>query len=235
MEVKVLELLLRFMDSIFVEDFLKGKIYMKSNKSFSDLEKESNVMGIGDRYEGSFLEYITPDKSNVFIVLSNGSKVPINFERMTVAENSENVLKFPILCSTLLDETDFKEVENNEYSLNEETITDLLRDFSDRTCVAILNIIEFEDRINSALKKVNLRALSGRIKYFNNEYPLSRDEFKDDPRKALFYKRDFYKYQREYRMVIEFIEEDFLILDIGDISDIAFVISDLAKVSLLTK
>ncbi|SIT91600.1 hypothetical protein [Edaphobacillus lindanitolerans] len=214
-------ILIRFMEEKFVEDFMKGHIYMKSNQYFIDLEKELGVEGIGDKYEGAHVEDLIPGKHEVYLT-SGDTKIKIHFTKMRIAQQYENIKKFPILCSLMLTEDDFEHCESeNKWVLRNETYNDFKRDFDNRTAIIIVDFEEFKSRVNRELNNIGVRGWMGKVTYYDSPHPLTVEDFDSDPIKALFYKRKVFEHQREYRIVVEQIESDHVTLDVGDISDIA--------------
>ncbi|MFE4430443.1 hypothetical protein ACFRH9_26000 [Peribacillus butanolivorans] len=125
----------------------------------------------------------------------------------------------------MLDSSDFIKVEEETFCISEETFEDLLRDFKGRKCVFITNAHEYRKRISEELTKRKIDRTMGPVYYFKDKHPLSETEFEDDPRKALRYKRDYFSYQREYRLIINEMVEDSFTLNIGDINNISFIVN----------
>ena len=84
--------------------------------------------------------------------------------------------------------------------------------------VVIKNIPEFMKRIESAVEQKDYRLSRGLVKYYDPD--VFRGSFSDW--KAVFRKRSEYKYQQEYRFIIDtLVTGDWpIVLTVGDIRDI---------------
>lgn len=88
-------------------------------------------------------------------------------------------------------------------------------------CVVILNTSQFIERCRSVIKKLNLNGSLGLVDYFNE-----REFHGNMPSGKLGYqKRNMFSHQREYRIKVDLSrsESGSYLLDVGDLSDIAFI------------
>ncbi|MCU4956909.1 hypothetical protein OB990_11995 [Bacillus cereus] len=73
------------------------------------------------------------------------------------------------------------------------------------------------------MQEKDIHAYRGRVKYFDEhaESPLKEEDYEKDITQAFFYKRIFFKAQKEYRIIISHpVEGDSLTVNLGDISDV---------------
>ncbi|PGS29435.1 hypothetical protein COC55_06520 [Bacillus cereus] len=73
------------------------------------------------------------------------------------------------------------------------------------------------------MQEKDIHAYRGRVKYFDEhaESPLKEEDYEKDITHAFFYKRNFFKAQKEYRIITSHpVEGDSLTVNLGDISDV---------------
>ena len=113
----------------------------------------------------------------------------------------------------------------NAQNLSSDNIGDLRREFriSDKCftlgdhAVVVLNVPEFIRRMTEAARAKNYQMYRKLVEYYNPETAL----FAFRGMESIFLKQDHLSYQREFRFAFDTgIIDDFLCLDIGDLSDI---------------
>jgi hypothetical protein len=214
--------LFKFTQKERVDGILDGKLYMKNLQYFVDKEISSGDMKIGDELEAQ--AKILNTKANFYDVNTN--------ELICTAKASDckfdpGYLKCPVYCmfSFGMQNVRENEISNNKvhvtYSFTDEQKEEL-KGFGDK-CIIIKDSIKFRSRVYEAKKIQNVVGYEDYVKYYtpNNKEHLV-DIFSDNKRFA-FWKRQSYASQCEYRILIDAEVDDFFILDIGDIRDIAEV------------
>jgi len=228
------QILLKFVDSQFTEGTLDGKFYFSRNRYFIDLEENQIDKGIGDKREGNWTRAIDPKEEKFFISTENGETFPLNFEKAVFRQTYEGLKDLPICCFVLLSLKEDFEVyeEENKIFLKPEIEEKLIEQFENRDLIVITDAGELFNRFSTACEKENLNRMRGKVTYYDDEveqHPLSQEEFDKDPAKALFYKRKFFEFQKEYRLVIKNNHQSDRILDIGNVRDIAYNLGKVAK------
>jgi hypothetical protein len=219
-------ILLKFVEPQFSESTLEGGLFFKQNDHFIELENKQLQEGIGDKHEGKWSRVLKPGTTRVFVTNENGKEIPITLGKGVFRETYSNLKKLPICCFVLLNlEKDFDiDWEDGSVSIKKELHDELRKQFVGRHMILFNDINEFLSKVETAFKKDDLAYMMSKVTYYddeNEEHPLSETEFNEKPYKSLFYKRKFFKNQKEYRIIVNKIDGDF-ILNIGDIKDIAF-------------
>ena len=241
-------MLFRCLPKRYALDFIKGKIKFGQPDNWIKEEEKGNK-GRGDLLEGVMFS-TTLDDNTSFI---NNIKSNVNFENFS----SNNLLYFRnkhvrdlyCLCLYSLNDNVFtnKEIDrfgeehmiakvsydyflSFSYNSTKENYFEL--DENDRqTVIFISNPKEFSKRIRSFFKKFDVSEndiLIYPVNYIDLKIPFFIDVLSP---LELFVKDQYYKYQSEYRVVINSINLDLInylkenngVIDIGDISDIAYI------------
>lgn len=196
-------LLVRIQKTEYIDQFKNGHIYMSKLETF--LKDENS--GIGDDYEGLLGIYdsgiLTVDGVEIgeaknIIVRVCGNIPVLCFMNVTMQE-SENGYRY-IIPKKYLDE--FAHDENEDYSL------------------IIIDKQKFKDRIKEYNEKSGMGFYFNKVSYADKFEPLQNGEFY----KAAYRKRTSYKHQNEYRMIAFQDVDDCFVFDIGDLSDISYVL-----------
>ncbi|MBH0358163.1 hypothetical protein U9R71_21145 [Bacillus toyonensis] len=215
-------MLIKFFRPEHVQMFLDGNLYFRNTGYFIDLEETLGEKGIGDKYEGSFFRVLNPEKHLMYIELKNGKKIKMNFDRGYTTERYEAAREFQLTCFTRIPEEDMECVDEGVEKIKDEVITNLAKEFPDRIPVLITNEIEFFDRVSTALREKGVHALHSHVKYFDEHIgsPLKEEDYEKDITQAFFYKRNFFKEQKEYRIITSHpVEGDSLTVNLGDLSN----------------
>ncbi|EJS54404.1 hypothetical protein IC9_01737 [Bacillus toyonensis] len=210
--------LIKFLEEKYLNDLLEGNFYMKSFGFFIDLEKKKKNKGQGDKHEGALVR----KKQDTQLVI-NG-KYAINATWFTEVRRYVNVKKMPMFCCTIFKASDFEVVNETDLSvyvkiiLSEQQKNKLLDDFGNKAVRLPKGLM---DRVDVELINLGLNGVSGPVEYIDSDVGNveRKKAFKEFHPDMLFWKDEYFEYQKEYRFVItdKFIEDHF-ILNIGDIS-----------------
>lgn len=216
--------ILKFVREEYHDDFMDGNLFMSKVENYIDLEEEQGDKEIGDKLEGHRVEEIDLNRYEVILTDMNNKRFPIQVSRAVHREIPEDLKKVPIFSFVRLTEDDFdyNEAESN-YRLKDEVLNELKASFPRRIGIVITNLNEFTQKLEEASAYHECNLLYGNVVYYEkeSEYPLSNEDFKQNPIKGLFYKRESYASQREYRIVAETFVEDYMFLNMGSLEGIA--------------
>lgn len=229
-----IKVLLKFVEPQFTNITMNGEFYFARNKYFIDLEEQQLEKGIGDSYEGVWSKLINSKDYQMTIQLENGEEVELPFKKAYFKQSYQDLSKFPICCFVLLSlKNDFLISEDEKkINMKPEIEEKLVEQFQGRNLIYIHNHDEFISRLDKALKDKEIDRMRGLVKYYDNEnesHPLTMDDFNIDPPRTLLYKRKFFEYQKEFRVVLKRPFESDQIINIGNLKDIAW---DLGKVEI---
>ncbi|MED2981286.1 hypothetical protein P4311_07525 [Bacillus thuringiensis] len=228
--------LFKCVEQQFTESTLDGNFYFARNSYFIDLEEQQIDKGIGDKREGVWSEVIDSQTSK-FVITVDGEEVPINFERAVYRQEHEKLKDCPICCFVMLSApNDMKfDEKTGEIKLKSEIEEKLAEQFAGRDLIFLGDFGELITRINKACKKDGLHMLRGVIKYYDDKtesHPLSKEEFEKFPPKALFYKRKFFEFQKEYRFILTQPQDKDILLNVGNIRDISYNLGEIKSKKL---
>ncbi|WP_377887962.1 hypothetical protein [Alkalihalobacillus sp. R86527] len=220
------KILLKFVEPQFTRNTMNGEFYFAKNKYFIDLEEEQFEKGIGDSEEGVWSQLIKSSDYQIFIPLENGEEFELPFEKAYIKHSYSDLSKFPICCFVLLSlKNDFLyNPDENKFYLKPEIEEKLVEQFQGRDLIYIHNHDEFINRIDKILEDKEIGRMRGLVKYFddkNESHPLPMDDFDKDAPRTLLYKRKFFEYQKEFRIVLKRPFETDQIFNIGNMKDIA--------------
>lgn len=223
MEKKTVEngwsMLMKFGSEENLKKLQSGQMYMKNLQYYVDLEKSTYDEDVGDQYDGQMV--IQDVKISMYT--ADTHEFVANLDAPTVSMNL-GYLKCPVFCMFMLDyrnHTDEKingDVVTVRYEFTEEQVS-RMPNFGEYVLV-IKNGNEFVERIKAGLLKAGYGFTRDFVQYygFNNIEHLR--QVQSDNSRIAFWKRQKYDYQQEYRFLIHDFVDDFLSVDIGDISDI---------------
>ncbi|MGY0692491.1 hypothetical protein ACW2QC_06815 [Virgibacillus sp. FSP13] len=228
-------MLIKFFRPEHVKDFMKGKLFFKNTGYFIDLENEQGEKGIGDKYEGAMFRSFNPSREDIYLKLPNGKRIKLNVERAYFTERYEAARQFQLTCFTGFTYEDFMIDESeNTIKLKEKLIEELKGEFPNRVPILITDEEAFFSRVSQRLSDKDIASLHGYVKYFNeySGFPLKHEIYEEDITNAFFYKREFFKSQKEYRIITRHpVEGDSLTLELGDITDIIYNLGNIDNVS----
>ncbi len=202
-----------FNNKDYANDFIGGKIYANKLSYFRKLEETAEA-NRGDSNEG-VLSWLQPDE----IVLEiNGRVIGDLAGPVSVQMNWHGQLN--VFCI-------YAAHNGNLKSLNRENITEFKKQLEipldclklGQYAVVITRANEFLERMKLAIKESGYGYRAGLVEYYD---PMSFNGSFSEA-EAIFKKGREYEHQREYRFAIDtgIVSEVPLILNIGDISDIA--------------
>ena len=218
-------MLMKFGSEENLQKLQAGQLYMKNLKYYVDLEKETEDEAVGDMYDGQMV--LQDVKISMFTVDTN--EFIAQFDAPAASMNL-GYLECPVFCMFMFDYRNHVEERLDgdnltvRYQFTEEQLAKMPT-FGDSVLI-IKNGNEFINRVKKGLLDAGYGFTRDHVQYygFNNIEHLKQVQ-KDNSRIA-FWKRDKYTYQQEYRLLVHDFVDDFLSVDIGDISDI----TDLLKV-----
>lgn len=193
-------------------------IYEKS-KYYVDLEKTTDDEDVGDKYDGQMI--LQDVKISMYTVDTH--EFIAQFDAPSASMNL-GYLDCPVFCMFMFDYRNHVEEhlegENLtvKYQFTEEQLKKM-PNFGDSVLI-IKNGDEFVNRVKKGLLDAGYGFTSDHVQYyaFNNVEHLK--QVQSDNSRIAFWKRNKYSYQQEYRFLIHDSVDDYLSVNIGDISDI---------------
>lgn len=192
---------------------------MKNLKYYVDLEKTTDDEDVGDKYDGQMM--LQDVKISMYTVDTH--EFIAQFDAPSATMNL-GYLECPVFCMFMFDYRNHVE-ENLEgenltvkYQFTEEQLKKM-PNFGDSVLI-IKNGDEFVNRVKKGLLEAGYGFSRDHVQYyaFNNVEHLK--QIQSDNSRIAFWKRDKYSYQQEYRFLIHDFVDDYLSVEIGDISDI---------------
>lgn len=199
----------------YVRDFIQGKIYANRLSYFKDIEGMDDS-GRADKHEG-VIGWFQPNQGKFTI-----NDMDITGDLAGPIEMQREWLNYRNLFCVHAAHTGDIDLGN----LSAQNVEDLRKQLElsedcqklGRFAVVIKNIPEFMNRIESTVEQKGYRLSRGPVKYYDPD--TFHGNFSDW--EAVFRKRMEYRYQQEYRFVIDtlVIGDWPIVLEIGDIQDI---------------
>ena len=196
-----------------------GQLYMKNLKYYVDLENTTGDEDIGDKYDGQMM--LQDVKISMYTLDTHKF-----IARFSAPSSSINLgyLDCPVFCMFVFDYRNHVEEhlegENLtvKYRFTEEQLKKI-PNFGDSVLI-IKNGDEFINRVKKGLLDAGYAFARDHVQYyaFNNMEHLKQVQGNNS--RIAFWKRDKYSYQQEYRFLIHDFVDDYLSVEIGDISDI---------------
>ncbi len=212
-------MLMKFGSEENLKKLQAGQLYMKNLKYYVGLEKTTDDEVVGDKYDG---QMVLQDVK-IYINTVDTDEFIAQFDAPTVSMNL-GYLDRPVFCMFMFDYRNHVEKQLDgdtltvKYLFTEEQL-EKIPSFGDSVLI-IKNGDEFISRVKKGLLDAGYGFTRDHVQYygFNNIEHLKQVQ-KDNSRIA-FWKRDKYTYQQEYRFLVHDSVDDFLSVNIGDISDI---------------
>ena len=205
----------KFQSKEKIEMFQRGKMYMKSLEWYRNNAK---ISAVGDDYEA-----MLHINEGAIIVMSENESEVISYADLTDTLKSTVHGKDFVFCMFSISP------QTKCFSFTEEQRNNMLG-FGD-TALLIENSEEFYNRVRNSMKKEHIslqNAYCGRVEYYDESVDSLQiiSSLLKGMHNVAFQKRKKYSYQQEYRILVPYDsqDEDFLELDIGDISDISEII-----------
>lgn len=226
-EYNDLSLCVKFLKKEYVKDLLDGNIFMNNFDFFINLERQTKVKGQGDKLETSHV--IRSNNLKIISTETNEIIATAPFAEMT--EKYNGMEKLPLFCFTHFRAKDFivTNIKDNIITAKIDLPASEVRIFEESFGdTAILLSNEFKNKVIESSKENETRLAFGDVIYQNyNFYDSTRgEEFQNGSVDILFWKDEYFKYQREARFVLidKPVDENF-VLKIGSIKDKSKVLS----------
>lgn len=219
-----LSMLMKFGSEENLKKLQSGQFYMKNLQYYVDLEKSTLDKNVGDMYDGQML------LENVKITMfTTDTKTFVRQFDTSKASMNLGYLKCPVFCMFMYDYRNYTSEEVNgdvlkvTYQFTPEQLQKM-PNFGENVLM-IKNGDEFVERIKRGLLSQNIGYTRDFVQYygFNNLEHLK--QVQNDNSRIAFWKRQKYAYQQEYRFIAHTEVDDFLSIDIGDISDITQLVN----------
>lgn len=211
-----------------------GQLYMKNLKYYVDLEKTTDDEDVGDKYDGQMM--LQDVKITMYTVDTH--EFIAQFDAPSASMNL-GYLGCPVLCMFMFDYRNHVEerLEGENFIVKYQFTEEQLKkmpNFGDSVLI-IKNGDEFVNRVKKGLLNAGYGFTRDHVQYygFNNVEHFKQVQ-KDNSRIA-FWKREKYLYQQEYRFLVYDFVDDYLLVDIGDISDITDIVKTEKLLNLYTE
>ncbi|MCY9845979.1 hypothetical protein [Vibrio caribbeanicus] len=204
-----------FENKEYAEDFVNGKLFMNTIRSFKEYRDKSGELR-GDDHEGIIAMYQPSQLGE--LKLGDVTILPSELAAPIVI-HGEHLLNQNVFCIYSLNSRGYDNV-------SEETIREFKKTLElhnscfglGKYCVVVTNASEFIKRCQVAIKSKGFHGSLGLVDYFDE-----REFHGEMPLEKLGYqKRSMFKEQREYRIKIDTMRKlpDHYTLNVGDLSDI---------------
>ena len=216
-------MLMKFGSEKNLKKLQAGQLYMKNLKYYVDLEKTTDDEDVGDKYDGQMM--LQDVKISMFTVDTH--EFIAQFDAPSASMNL-GYLACPVFCMFMFDYRNHVEehLEGENLTVKYQFTEEQLKKMPNlgESVLIIKNGDEFVNRVKKGLLDAGYGFTRDHVQYyaFNNVEHLKQVQ-KDNSRIA-FWKRDKYSYQQEYRFLIHDFVDDYLSVNIGDISDITQLI-----------
>lgn len=205
----------------YAEDICNGKLFMNKVSYYRELEKKSQKKGQGDigelknRIHG-FDGTLTSEDKSISIPIKGSIDFEFNEDKCT-----------PIFCLMGIKINDLEISEYDDtyvkliFKYDKEEIENFKDDFG--KYVVIINPMKFKENIYKSLEKINKNWIFGEVRYRGiNDFDRIQAFSKQDVTRFL-YKDKYFKYQKEYRLVIDESIEYPKTIEIGQLKDSTIV------------
>lgn len=213
MDIVIYALAKIFKEKDYAQDFMAGKILMNPLKKF--IKKDKVKIPLRDDPEENCVALYQPGHCILKIAGHTISDMagPIRV--------SLNYLLNCKACSFIsVDSREFDSIRPDKLSEFAESLKIDNRCFGfGPYCVAIVHVNEFIDRVSKALLRENMASKMGLVQYYDEATfhgAFGEEEYG-------FMKRKCYGHQRELRILVQGEDENPLILDVGDLSNISIL------------
>jgi hypothetical protein len=217
----------KFLKQKYLDDLLNGIIYMKNFNYFIELEKRTKEKGQGDKLEvahvvrSTQVKLIDPETGIVIATAPKGE----------IVQRYPGMERMPLFCVTHFHSSDFviTEIKNDAIIAKIEIPSEdrlLIEKTFGETAVILTN--EFTNKMIEASNTLDLGIVIGDVQYQDYRYfsPIRKQQFEEKSINILFWKDDYFKYQREARFILtkKFVDDHYK-LHIGDIRNKSIVTS----------
>ncbi|MBF0813263.1 hypothetical protein IR133_06005 [Staphylococcus saprophyticus] len=211
--------LIKSMDKIYKESFMKGSLYFKAIEDYRSIEDDK----VGDKLEGAIEKRLNKEQGyDIYIDDIYGGNAE------SIGLNLTPTLSIPIKisCFSYVDEN-YVIRKDNTINIKKEYFYELEQFNGDRCVLLCTNVDEFINRIRKAINKKNIAIKASKV-YYYDDHPLFEDvkklnektdeELFDLAYKSMFYKQQKYYKQKEWRIVTKNLHDNFI--EVGDLGDI---------------
>lgn len=202
------ELLAKLGEYNYMKKFLlEGELYFRPLNEFAKMDENN---GIGDKLEIG-IEYTSIKPLTAKIITKDKNIIDLHPTNITYYSRTQNYCGHIYSMTKVL-----VNIENETLTFAEPDKLESIGNYN--TIVLITNETEFIHRVTKALSKINKLFKYGSVNYFstNNIIHHKIDAFQ---------KRDIYSSQNEYRFFIQSQLTEPFIIKIGNITDIAILLS----------
>lgn len=196
------------------DDFLKGHLYFNSLNFFKRHE-ESEVPGQNDYYECCSIHQ--PESVNVYI----GNLKLTDFAGPISISCNHDLLTSNIICFSTIREDSYCYCKSFEDAKKNILFSETMLKYGEYAVVIPQGHL-FIERFKTAALKGGFFSFHAPVNY----YDFSKDNISCKYPEIAFQKRSEFSYQREYRFLLQKTNEEDkpVILEVGDLSDIAMVV-----------
>ncbi|MBP1947519.1 hypothetical protein J2Z82_000442 [Virgibacillus litoralis] len=109
--------------------------------------------------------------------------------------------------------------DGDTYTLKDEIVDSLLEQFPERDAI-LFKLPDFFSQFDKGLRENGYEYKRDLITYYNEKkqtHPLEYEKYEGNPFLGLFYKRGFFKLQKEYRIALADFSDEDVIINIGNI------------------
>lgn len=217
-------MLLKFGTEENLKKLQSGQLYMKNLQYYVNLEKSTQDEDVGDKYDGQMM--FNDVKISMF---SYDTHEFIRQFHAPVASLDLGYLKCPVFCMFMIDyRNHISESLDNKtlkvrYEFTEEQVKKL-PNFGE-SVLLIKNGNEFVKRVKQGLLAENIGFTRDIVQYYGSNNLENIKQVTSNNSRIAFWKREKYAYQQEYRFIAHTEVDDYLIVNIGDISDISNIVN----------
>lgn len=211
-------MLLKFGKKKHLEMLQQGKMFFGTRKFYNEIAEKGNE-NIGDMYEGVF-----PNKNCDIQLIDNESKKLLARIAGTLIQSDESVDRIPFFsCTYISDEN----IDENKKIIYDDAFKECFMGEEGWEYVLAINGQILLERIRMTLEGINV--VAKQMKYSDYEYlAIERnEEIENNIKNVLLWKDIKYSFQKEFRIILEnkeFGEFTNGIIEIGDISDISYLV-----------
>lgn len=212
--------LMKFGSRKNIEMLQQGKIYMKNLQYYINLEHDSDDEDVGDIYDG-----LLPIHDVNLKIYTVDTKEFITQIKTPVSILNLGYKKAPVFCMFILDSRN-----NTDVSLFGDELT-ARYDFSDKqklklsvfgdSVLMITDPGEFFSRMSKGLNDAGIGFARDKVKYYERNTKEHFEDVMNNNSRIGFWKRKKYDYQQEYRYILDSSIDDYIIIDVGNLSDIS--------------
>lgn len=220
MQDKQVYYFVKFTKPEYVQDLLDGNLFMQPLKSFIEQEEREQVRGQGDRLEGAAVGQV----ENLSVVDNRTGEVVAEFGKKGIVFRHPDAGYVPVFCFTAFTKDDFEVVNTNEeyayvkLSLTEEDKQKIIDNFGES---AVILPNDFPNLVAATIPDEHYGQITG-VRYVDYSagvmYKEQVEQFIEGNIGLAFWKEDFFKYQREFRLAFSTMPTDKAIkYAIGDV------------------